>query len=259
MTVQRRKIDGVPTLILRPKTTPPIRVGVLWLHGGGYMFGAKEMVYLSAAPEMLKGYGATIIAPGYRLSWCHPYPAAVEDSFAVLHYVDAHKEEFGIDRIMIGGESAGGGLTAALCMMARDNGIHVSFQMPLYPMLNNADTDTSRDNHARIWNTRWNHLGWKLYLRKDASKDVSPYAAPARQTDYKGLPPCYTFVGDGDPFLAETLAYVQALQEAGIEATVDVYPCNVHGFDELFPGKDITIEARRKLMERFAYALQNYD
>ena len=80
----------------------------------------------------------------------------------------AHAEELGVrdDQLMVGGESAGGGLCAAVCIKARDTGaVHVAFQMPLYPMLDDRDTESSRDNHGRVWNTRKNHLVWSCYLR----------------------------------------------------------------------------------------------
>ena len=83
-------------------------------------------------------------------------------------------------------------------------------------MMDNFDTESSKDNHGRLWNTRRNHLGWRLYLRKDAKKEVSPYAAAARQMDYRNLPPAYTFVGDGEPFYSETLAFIEKLKEAGV-------------------------------------------
>ena len=156
----------------------------------------------------------------------------------------------------VGGESAGVGLAAAVCMMARDRGIRIDFQMPLYPMLSNLDTDSSRENHGRIWNTRRNHLGWRLYLRRAAkSADVSPYASPARQTDYTGLPPCYTFVGNGEPFYRETLEYVEHLRAAGIEADADVYQTDVHAFDMLFPEEKISQQAITRFNERFEKAL----
>lgn len=164
---------------------------------------------MSQATDMIKKYGATVFSPGYRLAWQKPYPAAVEDCFAVFRYMHEHRAELGIDHIMVGGESAGGGLCAAVCMMARDQGFPVAFQMPLYPMISNMDTESSRDNHGKVWNTRKNHLGWKLYLKIEAKSCVSPYASPAQQTDYRNLPPCYTFVGDGEPFYAETLQYVK--------------------------------------------------
>ena len=132
-------------------------------------------------------------------------------------------------------------------MMARDRGIHIAYQMPLYPMINNFDTESSSDNHGRIWNTRRNHIGWSLYLRDKAGKRVSPYAAPAGQTDYRNLPPCYTFVGDREPFYAETLDYVRNLRSAGVEADVDVYHTDIHAFDMLYP----KIEPGRKAITVF--------
>ncbi len=255
MSVQKQKIGGVPTLILKPKTVRPARVGLLWIHGGGYITGMKEMVYMSRAANLMKHFGLTVFSPGYRLAWLHPYPAAVNDCFTVLQYMDGHRAELGFDRIMVGGESAGGGLCAAVCMMARDRGIRVFFQIPLYPMLSSLDTESSRDNHGRIWNTRRNHIGWRLYLRSSAKKAVSPYASPAQQTDYRGLPPCYTFVGEGEPFYAETLQYAANLRAAGVEAEADVYPTNVHAFDMLYPEQDIAKRAGERLVERIGRSL----
>ncbi len=141
--------------------------GVLWIHGGGYMTGMKEMVHMSRAVDLVKEYGATVISPGYRLSFVKPYPAALEDCYDTLVYIKNHAEELGINRkqIMAGGESAGGGLCDALCMMARDIGeVNIAYQMPLYPMLDNFDTETSADNHGKVWNTRKNHFAWKLII-----------------------------------------------------------------------------------------------
>jgi acetyl esterase/lipase len=143
-------------------------------------------------------------------------------------------------------------------MMARDRGVHVAYQFPLYPMLNNMDTESSRDNYGRIWNTRRNHLGWRLYLRDDAKKEtVSPYASPSRQTDYSGLPPCYTFVGEGEPFYAETLQYVEDLRRAGVPAEVDVYPTNVHAFDMLYPEEAVSLQAISAFERHFQEAMES--
>ena len=255
MSVQKTKIAGVPALILRPTAVRPARVGLLWIHGGGYITGMKEMVYMSRAADLLKRFGVTVVSPGYRLAWRCPYPAALDDCFAVLRYMHERRAELGFDRFMVGGESAGGGLCAAVCMMARDRGIPVAFQMPLYPMLSDLDTESSRDNHGRVWNTRRNHLGWRLYLRGAAKEAISPYAAPARQTDYRGLPPCYTFVGEGEPFYSETLKYVADLKAAGVDAAVDVYPTDAHAFDMLWPDLAIARQARERLEAAFERAL----
>lgn len=251
----------LPLLVLSPEGGSKDAPGVLWIHGGGYITGMKEMVYMSRAIDLVTQFGAVVISPGYRLAVKEPYPAAVEDCYAALEWMKEHVQDFQIrsDQIMVGGESAGGGLCIAVCMMARDRrDVDIAYQMPLYPMLDNFDTDSSADNHGKIWNTSRNHMGWRLYLRKDAKKEVSPYAAPARQTDFSGLPPCYTFVGDGEPFYRETLTYVENLRAAGIEAECDVFHSNTHAFDMLYPERDISKEAADRFIKHFAYAKEHY-
>ena len=257
---ERARFGGVPVLILRPRHRAP-SCGLLWIHGGGYATGMKEMVYMGRAPALAEKFGALVVSPGYRLSWQRPYPAAVQDCYAALFHMHNHAAELGIPRgrLMVGGESAGGGLAAAVCMMARDRALPVAYQFPLYPMLDNFDTDSSRDNHGKIWNTRRNHMGWRLYLRKAVKTAVPPYAAPARQTNYCGLPPCYTFVGDGEPFHDETLQYVAKLRAAGVEAAVDVYHTDVHAFDMLYPEKDVSRAAISAFERQFEKALNQLE
>ena len=251
--VKKMKIGRVPVLTLESAMRPVIPVGLLWIHGGGFITGMKEMVFMSRAVNLVRRFGVTVISPDYRLAWRNPYPAAIEGCFQVLRYLDG---KFRI--LMVGGESAGGGLAAALCMMARDKGIKVDYQIPLYPMLSNIDTESSRDNHGRIWNSRRNHFGWRMYLRGNANQKVSPYAAPAWQEDYSGLPPCYTFVGDGEPFYAETLEYVRNLKAAGIEAKADVYHTNIHAFDMLYPDQEPAAQAIKHFEDHFENVLNAF-
>ena len=131
--VQKQRIGRVPTLVLRPAKIPDAPVTVLWIHGGGYILGMKEMVYMSRAMDLVKNFGATVFSPGYRLAWQKPYPAAVDDCYAVLEYIDRRRSELKADKLMVGGESAGGGLAAAVCMMARDRGIIVDFRCRCIP------------------------------------------------------------------------------------------------------------------------------
>ena len=249
--------------IIRPRgESRGERPGVLWIHGGGYQSGSSRDVYVTRALSLTVKFGAVIVAPDYRLSRKCPYPAGLQDCYTALLYMRDHAKELNIreDQIMVGGESAGGGLTAALCMLARDRGeVNIAYQMPLYPMLDDRDTESSRDNHAPNWNTARNHKAWKRYLREAYGTDlVSPYAAPARQKDFQHLPPCYTYVGDIEPFYRETVDYVQNLQEAGVEAFLDVYPDWFHAYDVLFPMKKISREAIRRFEKHFAYALVHY-
>jgi len=248
------RIGRMPAIVIRPKQARSGAPGVLWIHGGGYILGMKEMVYMSRAVGLVKNFGAVVVSPGYRLAWQKPYPAAAEDCYKALVYMHDHAEDLGIDkdRIVVGGESAGGGLAAAVCMMARDRGaVNVAAQFPLYPMLSNIDTESSRSNHGRVWNTRRNHIGWRLYLRGAAKRRVSPYASPSWQNDYSGLPPAYTFVGDGEPFYRETLDYIENLRSAGVRAEVDVYNSDMHAFDMLKPGDEMSRKAIARFEEAF--------
>ena len=154
-----------PTVNIKPPEQTP---GILWIHGGGYVTGMAGMIYMSRAIDLVKKYGAVAVTPEYRLAGKAPYPAALEDCYTALRYLKNNADTLGCNRnrLMVGGESAGGGLTAALCMYARDRGeVNIAFQMPLYPMIDDRDTESSRDNHGISWNTKRNHAAWKLYLR----------------------------------------------------------------------------------------------
>ena len=156
---------------------------------------------------------------------------------SALLYLKAHAAAFGVrsDQLMVGGESAGGGLCAAVCIRARDEGkVSVAFQMPLYPMLDDRDTESSRDNRGRVWNTRRNHFAWRLYLRGTDRAQLSPYAAPARLTDFSHLPPAYSVVG--------------------VPAELDVYHSDMHAFDMMRPDDVLSIQAAEAFNTRFADA-----
>lgn len=241
-------------VLVRPADRSRRYPGILWLHGGGYFEGGPEMVFGSKGMDAARKFGAVLVSPDYRLSGTAPYPAALDDAYCALLWLNANRDELGIDRIMVGGESAGGGLCAALCMLTRDRGeVGISYQMPIYPMLDCDDTETSRDNRSPLfWNTKRNHEAWKQYLGPLwGSGNVPAYASPAKQTDHSGLPPCYTFVAQGEPFLAETLEYVRRLNEAGVEAEVDVFPAEMHAFDVMFPWKKVSKEAKASFLNHF--------
>ena len=127
-TVQKKYIlsDGyrMKMLILQPKKRPAGgSPGVLWIHGGGFATGMAEMAYFSRVRNLVEEHGAVAICPEYRLSFREPYPAAVKDCYRALLYMKRHAEEYGIrtDQLMVGGESADGGLTVAVCLYARDH------------------------------------------------------------------------------------------------------------------------------------------
>ena len=239
----------------------PGAAGLLWIHGGGYATGVPEQDHLFVDMFCTEGECVAVL-PDYILSTEAPYPAALGDCCLALYWMLENAEELGIDtgRIFVGGDSAGGGLTAAVCLRARDEGIvKVDFQMPLYPMLDDRETDSSRDNDAPVWNTRSNRAGWDLYLAGyDRERDVPYYAAPARAEDLSGMPPACTFVGTIDPFRDETAQYVEKLRKAGIQVAFRQFEGCFHGFDMIAYATKPAREARKFLSGAFRYALDNY-
>ena len=248
--VSGRKMKAI---LLRPKKQEGKVPGILWIHGGGYALGMAEMVLFSCGKLLAEHFGALVLSPEYTLSGKKGYPTALEECFAALKYMDEHREELKIDKIIVGGESAGGGLCAALCLYARDHSdIEISYQFPLYPMLDCEDTSSSRDNHGKIWNTKRNHWGWKKYLQDlYQTENVPIYASVSRVKDLEGMPPCYTFVCDGEPFYEETKNYIRALKDSGVSASMDIYPGDVHAFDMLQPWTKKAKLAKEKLCEVF--------
>ena len=249
-------------LIFYPPKRSENAIGVLWLHGGGYAIGAPDQddYYYKL---LLKAKDCVIVAPDYSLSIDLPYPAALEDCYESLLWMKQNASELGIrrDQLFVAGNSAGGGLTAAVTIYARDRReVSIAFQMPIYPMLDDRMiTPSSMNNHTPVWDSQKNEAAWKLYLGSLYGTDqVPPYAAPARLTDFSGLPPAYTFVGDLEPFYNETLIYIEALKKAGIPAEVDVYPGCFHGFDAVARKSTVSRRAQGKLMEAFIYAAEHY-
>lgn len=243
--------NKIECIVLMPEDRKELLPGILWIHGGGYVLGMAEMVHMSCGKLLAKKYGAVVMSPEYRLANEATYPAALQDCYGTLEYMWDHAEELGMNRdcIIVGGESAGGGLAVAVCLYARDKGkVKVSMQIPLYPMIDCDDTKSSKDNHGRVWNSKLNHWGWKKYLGElYQSSNVPPYASPSKEVNYANLPKCYTFVSDGEPFYQETLDYIHHLRRAGVCAEVDVYKGNIHAFDMLCPWKKTSRQAKKKL------------
>ncbi len=248
--------------VYRPKKQEKPAPGILWIHGGGYGLGVPEQD-VGFIRRFVEEYGCTVVSPDYCLAVNRPYPAALEDCYTALKWMQNHAEEYQIrpDQLMIGGDSAGGGLTAALAIYARDlKEVPIAFQMPIYPMLDDRMiTDSSRDNDAPVWNTKSNEAGWKLYLGSYyGTEDVPAYAAPARESDYHGLPPAVTYVGSIEPFRDETIEYINNLKKAGVPACYRVYNGCFHGFDIVASSSPQAKSASNYLMKQFGYAVEHY-
>lgn len=222
--------------VYTPKNQSTSLPALLWIHGGGYVIGDYEENDLLCA-AFVQQANCVVVSVDYRLSPDASYPGPLEDCYTALKWMADHADILKIDtnRIGIAGASAGGGLTAGLSLLARDrNYPKLSFQMPLYPMINDKNNTPSNNEikEGMVWNQKLNKFGWEMYLGAlSGSDDIPIYAAPARAEDFSNLPPTYTCVGQLDPFRSETLDYVTKLAEAGVDVEFHLYPGAFHGFD----------------------------
>jgi acetyl esterase/lipase len=228
---------AVSLRLYRPKQLTRPAPAFYWMHGGGFIVGQPEQDEASNI-AFARELAMTVGAVRYRLAPEHPAPAAVEYAYAGLRWLHAHAARLNIDpaRIAIGGASAGGGLAAALALLAHDRGeVRPAFQLLVYPMLDDRtvkrrDLDT---RHVRIWSAGSNAWAWSAYLGYPPG-EVSPYAAAARREDLTGLPPAWIGVGTLDLFHDEDLAYAKRLNDNGVRCEVYVVPGAFHGFDRVF-------------------------
>ncbi len=224
--------------IYRPVDAEGELPAILHVHGGGYVVGSVTTNHLSNI-ELALSTSALILSVDYRLAPETVAPGAVEDCYAALQWLHDSAEQLGIDRarIAVRGESAGGGLAAALALLARDRGgPAIAHQNLIYPMLDDRTCITRLPEHlgAFVWTPQANSFGWRSLLGQEpGSADISPYAAPARAEDLVGLPPAFICVGALDLFLVEDMDYARRLIEAGVAAELHVYPGAYHGFDVL--------------------------
>ena len=255
--------DGAPDVRVRiyePAKKTQECPGLLFIHGGGYILGNPEMSDDNCQQLVLE-IGCVIVSVDYRLAPEHPFPEPLEDCYAALKWFSENTKELGVDpaRIATIGMSAGGGLTAALSLLARDRkGPPIVFQMPLYPMLD--DRNTTYSSHeitdARVWSRDKNIFGWAMYLGTENRTEVSKYAAPARETDLSGLPPTYTCIGELDVFRDETIDYVTRLIQAGVSTEFHIYPGCFHGFDAFVPTAEISMRAVNEYIQVLKVVLQ---
>ncbi len=208
------------------------------IHGGGYVIGSYDMddARFDALCQLVPCVGVSV---EHRLAPDVPYPGPLNDCYAGLKWVVDNADSLGIDtgRIGVGGISAGGGLAAALALLARDRGeISLSFQFLECPMLDDRQTTpSSRLDNLPIWSKESNTFGWQSYLGDLYGSDDVPYhAAPARADDLSGLPPTFIVVGTVDGFRDEDIAYATRLNQAGVSTELHVYPGLPHGHS-IFP------------------------
>ena len=253
--------DGhqIPLIVYTPAgAADDHRPAVLSLHGGGYVLGSAQ---LNAASDrgMASALGGVVVAVDYRLAPEAPYPIPLDDCYAALEWLHGQAGPLHIDRerIAVWGDSAGGGLAAAVSLLARDRGeFGVAHQHLIYPMLDDRTCTGEPHPHAGefIWNRAANTFAWECYFGGEAGVEAPAYAAAARAQDLSGLPSTFIMVGALDLFVDENIAFGQRLIRAGVPTELHVFPGAYHAFDRV-PRAEVGQIARRTSMTALKRAL----
>ncbi|WP_085808899.1 alpha/beta hydrolase [Sphingomonas sp. TZW2008] len=254
--------DGAPSVplhVYRARNADGALPCILHLHGGGYVAGsAGELADFHRV--LADDLRCAIVSVDYRLAPETSFPGNIEDCYAGLDHVMREADALGLDTARVGvmGESAGGGLAAALALLARDRGEHrLAFQHLIYPMLD--DRTCTADPHPTagefIWNRAKNIFGWTALLGHEPGREgVSPHAAPGRAIDLAGLPPTFISTGALDLFVDEDIDYARRLIAAGVPTELHVYPGAFHAFT-IVPGARVAQAAQRDSREALRRAL----
>lgn len=215
------------------------RPALLHIHGGGMILGsAKDMNW--GPSGMAAALGIPVASVDYRLAPETPFPGPQDDCLAGLAWLAENAVTLGIDpaRIAVIGESAGGGLAAAVALMARDtSGPALAAQVLIYPMLDHRTGGTRCRHNNRttgefVWTRTANQFGWEC-LRGDYSPDDARkgWFSPSLADDLAGLPPTLLLTGSLDLFFDEDLDYARRLVDAGVPVELHSYPGAIHAFN----------------------------
>jgi acetyl esterase/lipase len=239
VTVDDRAIPGpvgapdVPVRMYVPESAATERrPALLDIHGGGFCAGSIDMEH-AVAVQIARDLGAVVVVVDYRLAPEHPFPAGLEDCYAALEWMHHRADDLHIDtaRVAVGGQSAGGGLSAAVCLLARDRGgPPICFQFLGIPELDHRLETPSMDAFVDtpMWHRPNAEVSWRYYLG-DNPGEVSPYASPSIATDLSGLPPAYVTAMEFDPLRDEDVIYALRMMQAGVSVELHTFPGTFHG------------------------------
>ncbi|HVK98346.1 MAG TPA: alpha/beta hydrolase [Dongiaceae bacterium] len=244
VTIREERIGNMTVRVYTPSEGLS-GAGLLWIHGGGYIMGRAAMDD-PVCVDYARDLGLVVVSVEYRLAPRFPFPAALDDCYEAWQWFLRHAPGLGVDpnRIVVAGQSAGGGLTASLTQRIHDtDGIQPVAQVLFCPMLDDrtaANATLDAINH-RVWNNSNNRMGWSSYLGQAPGQPHVPnYAVPARRENLTGLVPAWIGVGDIDLFHEEDYRYAERLVEQGVETHLHVAPMAPHAFERFAPKAPIT-------------------
>jgi len=221
-------LGGVPVRLYRPAGDGP-QPCLVYLHGGGWALGSIE-THDSVCSHIAQQSGWTVISVGYRLAPEYKFPIPVFDCWAAVQASHAGAEGLHIDalRIAVGGDSAGGNLSAVISLLARDYAFPLAAQVLIYPI---TDYLSDRDSYEFDYPLSRASMEsfWSLYLNH-SSESAMALAAPIRAESLRGLPPCLLLTAEYDPLRDEGEEYASKLADADVQVTAKRYGGMIHGF-----------------------------
>ena len=239
--VENRSIPGpagqLPVRIYTPAGAGPFPM-LVFIHGGGFVICDLDS-HDAACRSLTNQAKCVTVSVDYRLAPENKFPAGVEDCFAATKWVADRAKELNADpnRLAVGGDSAGGNLSAVISQLARDaGGPKIAFQLLIYPATE-AELDTySHKTFTNYFLTKDDIVYfWKHYLRS-ATDRKDPRVAPAKS--FKGLPPALIITAEFDPLRDEGESYGEKLRAGGVPVTVTRYEGMIHGFFSMYEALD---------------------
>ena len=268
ITIENRNIPGpqgapdVPVRIYTPEGLNENVPGIMHIHGGGFVIGTLDSE-MGTCAGLCRTLGIVVVSIDYRLAPETPYPGGLEDCYSSLQWMHDNASALHLDpaRIAVYGASAGGGLSAATCLLARDrNGPAICFQYLGIPEVDDRLQTASMERFVDtpMWNRPNAELSWDLYLGEQYSRgaeDVPYHAAPARAEDVSNLPPAYVSTMEFDPLRDEGVEYALKLMRAGVATELHSFPGTFHG-SALFTTAQVSQRENKEMYTVLKRALQ---
>jgi acetyl esterase len=224
--------DGVPIRIYRPVETGDPSMALIYFHGGGWVIGSID-THDGPARAIAKRTGIVVVSVGYRLAPEHPFPAAVDDAWAATQWISNHADELklDVDRIGVGGDSAGGNLATVCARRGRDHAVPIAMQLLLYPVVNHAFDTASYSFFSEGYGLTRDGMQWfwDQYLG-EGGDGTNPDASPSQVVDLRRLPRAIVVTAEADVLRDEAEAYAQRLFLSTVETEGYRYDGMIHGF-----------------------------
>ena len=249
--------SGLPLRIYRPEGDGPFPT-LVYFFGGGWTLGSIDTAD-GICRQLANSVPCQVITVGYRLAPENPFPAAVHDCHQATQSIVAHAAEFQVDveRIAVGGDSAGGNLAAATTLLARESGPSLVGQLLVYPnTLYGSDTASMRaGDDPFLFNKTSVGWYWEHYL-SDSADGLNPLASPLLATSHAGLPPALVITAEYDPLCDEGEFYAEKLYAAGVPTELSRYDGMVHGF---FAMSGVLDGGRKAITEAATWLRRTFD